>query len=203
MMLKHFLSVFVFAAGVCAFSAEPANLVRNGQFLETKSKIAGVPDGKLPHPWYVQGGIKKLPEGCGVSTTEKPAGYQGNSYVVTGRCLLTQSTLPVTPGKTYRVSCQVKTKETSPSAQIRLQVIWLDKNWREIIKIEKGTKMWDHQWTWVRSAPEWKELVIPAFKAPANAKYAKIRFGNDNTKEGFAWFADFKMTEVASSEKAK
>ena len=72
------------SAGMLQAQNTPKNLVRNGQFLEIKSKIAGVPDGKLPHPWYVQGGIKKLPEGCGVSTTEKPAGYQGNSYKVAG-----------------------------------------------------------------------------------------------------------------------
>ena len=191
------------SAGMLQAQNTPKNLVRNGQFLETKSKIAGVPDGKLPDPWYVQGGIKKLPEGCGVSTTEKPAGYQGNSYVITGRCLLTQSTLAVTPGKTYRTSCKVKTNGTAPTAVVRLQIIWLDKGWREIIKESvdkngKKQKSWNHQWTWVRSAPEWKELSIPAFTAPANAKYAMIRFGNEHTAKGSSVFADFKMEEIPS-----
>ena len=199
--LLCFAAFFTVFAGI-SFADEPVNLIRNPQFLETKSKNPDVPDGRLPDPWWVYGGIGKLPEGSGVSRTEKPEGYEGNSYLVAGKCLVSQSSLAVIPGKTYRVSCKVKTKDTAPTAQIRLQIIWLDKSWRELMKewtdkSGKKQKSWDHKWTWVKSAPEWKELVIPAFTAPANAKYAKIRFGNDNTKEGFAWFADFRMEEVA------
>ena len=203
MRLKHFLSIFIIAAAACAFSAEPANLIRNPQFLETANKDPNIPDGKLPHPWNVYGGLKALPEGCGVSKTEKPEGYGGNSYVIAGNCLVRQSTLAVTPGKTYRVSCKVKTNGTAPTAVVRLQIIWLDKSWRELIKevVDKNgkkQKSWDHQWTWVRSAPEWKELSIPAFTAPANAKYAMIRFGNEHTAKGSSVFADFKMEEIPS-----
>jgi len=193
------------SAGMLQAQNTQKNLVRNGQFLETKSQTAGVPDGKLPHPWYVAGGIKKLPEGCGVSTTEKPAGYQGNSYVVTGSCLLTQSTLAVTPGKTYRVSCMMKTKNMPWKAQARLQIIWLDKGWRELIKewVDKSgkkQKMWDHQWVWTNGNTDWKEFAIPAITAPANAKYAKIRIGFGSKEAGTAYYADVKMEECAATD---
>ena len=201
-MLKHILSVFVFSIGLCAFCADAENLARNPQFLELKNKNAEVPEGKLPEPWYVHGGYKALPEGCGVSTTEKPEGYEGNSYAVSGNILITQSSKAVVPGKTYRASCMVKTKDTAPGAQIRLQVIWLDKTWRELTREENGKKEWIHKWTWVRSSPEWKELVITDLTAPEGAKYAKIRFGNGYSETGTAWFADFKFAEV-TEEKAE
>ena len=91
-------------SAVCAAESS-GNLIRNPQFLETKNKNPDIPDGRLPDPWNVYGGLKALPEGCGVSKTEKPEGYGGNSYVIAGNCLVRQSTLAVTPGKTYRVSC--------------------------------------------------------------------------------------------------
>ncbi|MBR4666340.1 MAG: carbohydrate binding domain-containing protein, partial [Lentisphaeria bacterium] len=199
------IAAILVSAGMLQAQDTQKNLIRNPRFETTKSQIASVPDGKLPHPWYVYGGIKNLPEGCGVSTTEKPAGYQGNSYVVTGSCLLTQSTLAVTPGKTYRVSCMMKTKNMPWKAQARLQIIWLDKGWRELIKewVDKSgkkQKMWDHQWVWTNGNTDWKEFAIPAITAPANAKYAKIRIGFGSKEAGTAYYADLKMEECAATD---
>jgi hypothetical protein len=102
----------------------------------------------------------------------------------------------------------VKTVGTAASAQVRLQLIWLDKSWRELM-VEttdangKVQKSWNHKWVWVKAAPEWKMLEIKDFEAPENAKYAKIRIGKQNCSEkGTAWFADVKMIEVME-EKAE
>ncbi len=206
MKKKTLLLAALFAvSGLVSAQTAPKNLIRNPQFLNLKSKTAGVPDGRLPDPWYVTGGIKALPDGCGVSTTEKPEGYNGNTYVVKGSVLLTQSTLAVTPGKTYRISCMMKTTNMPWKAQARLQVIWLDKGWRELMKEwvdSRGQKQkgWDHQWVWTGGNTDWKKYEIPAFTAPPNAKYAKIRIGFGSKEAGVAYYADLKMEECAATD---
>ena len=185
-------------------AAAPKNYIRNGQFLELKSNH-NLADGVIPAPWYTQYSLKNWPAENRVSTTERPNGSKSNSYVVTGQYLICQTSLPVTPGKTYRFSCMMKTKGMPWTAQARFQVIWIDKSGRELMRDytdNKGkvTKGWDHQWVWTGSNHEWKEYTIPAFTAPANAKYAKIRIGKTGKNEGYAYFADLKMEECPSTD---
>ena len=191
-------------SAVCAAESS-GNLIRNPQFLETKNKNPEIPDGKIPDPWYVRGGIKKLPEGCGVSTTEKPAGYKGNSYKVAGAVILNQTTLPVTPGKSYNVSCMMKTENMPWKAQARLQIIWLNKGWGECMleytdKTGAKKKMWNHQWVWTGGNTDWKKFEISGFTAPADAKYARICIGFANQYAGTAYYADLKMVECAKPD---
>ena len=200
------LSVLVLlCAAVCAFAA-PKNYIRNGNF--TFLKYLGsvkVAEGVLPDPWQPQGPLAKYPQDCTVVKDVKLANYNGNAYRVTGANYLFQYTYEITPGKTYNLSCKMKTENILPKAQARFQIIWVDKNHREILRDYVGrngkvSKGWDHQWTFTAANHDWKEFTISAFKAPANAKYGKIRIGKADAA-GVVYYADLKMEEVSSETK--
>lgn len=198
--MKKLSVLLLMCAAVCAFAA-PKNYIRNGnfKFLKYLGSVK-VADGVLPDPWQPQGPLAKFPRECTVVTDVKPANYNGNAYCVTGANYLFQYTYKVTPLKTYKLSCKMKTENIVPKAQPRFQIIWVDKNHREIIKTEKDKngkiqKMWDHKWTWTTSNHDWKEFTIPEFTAPANAVYGKIRIGKADSA-GKVYYADLKMEEV-------
>ena len=200
------LSVLLLLFIVAGVFAAPKNYIRNGKF--TYLKYHGsvkVADGVLPDPWQPQGALAKYSQDCTVVKDVKPESYNGNAYRVVGANYLYQYTYEITPGKVYNLSCKMKTENIIPKAQPRFQIIWVDKNHREIIKEEKDVKgkvhkMWDHKWTWTTANHDWKEFVISGFTAPANAKYGKICIGKADAA-GVVYYADLKMEEVVSEQK--
>lgn len=200
--MKKLLYLIVCLISVSTFAA-PKNYIRNGNFTYLKYRGSiKIADGVLPDPWQVQGSISVFNKNCTVVKDIKPADYKGNSYRIVGATYLYQFTYQVTPGKVYDLSCKMKTDGIIAKAQPRFQIIWTDKNRREILKEYKDSKgrtqkMWDHEWTFTASNHDWKEFTIKGFKAPPDAVYGKIRIGKADAA-GVVYYADLKMTESIS-----
>ena len=200
------LSILLLLFIIAGAFAVPQNYIRNGKFTYLKYRgSVKVADGVLPDPWQPQSALAKWPTDCTVVTDVKPESYNGNAYRITGTNYLFQYTYKVTPNKSYKLSCKMKTENIIAKAQPRFQIIWVDKNHREILrdytdKNGKVTKGWDHKWTWTTSNHDWKEFTIPEITAPANAVYGKIRIGKADAA-GVVYYADLKMEEISSEQK--
>ena len=168
-----------------------ANLVVNSDFTQFNDK--GKPVG-----WF-----GNVDPGSGVDRVVTP-GKGRNSYRIVGNKMIEQN-VKIKPNTVYKFSYLLKTEGFEWLTAASYSVRWMDKSLRPLFrdytdpKTKKTQKIWDIVGKNIQGTVNWKRIEFTA-KAPAEAEYANLRFGEVFQISGKCYISEVYMTEAESGE---